>query len=328
MSDCTRYLKHDPLPWLMEGEPWIRYRALVDILDGRLDDAEVRRVREETLEHPVVASIVDELRATGPTSRSLEDCYNPEEPIWKLWLLANMGLLWTDLGLPDDFWNTLFELQSREDAGFRFSPGDRRALTCLSANTVYTLFCLGFMGDARLDRAYHQLLLTQGSDGGWHCDNLPGEEGLSREAESCPFATVNVLQAFSVHPYIRYTGHPDAGVDFLLSHYERRGEPYRPEGWGIGSDWHKLCFPHANYGMLKFADVLSCFRAAHADPRFHQLLHSLSEKQDEGGRFTAESVYPGLEKRGLADLGKPSRWITLIAFRTLKRTPLLPRQSL
>lgn len=259
------------------------------------------------------------------------ECYKPDEPVWRLWLLANAGLFWTDLGLRDEFWNTLFELKDDEGASFKFSTGDSRGLACLSANTIYILLLLGFMGDVRLDRAYQHLLLTQGSDGGWHCDNTPGMEGLREEKESCPFATINVLQAFSVHPYIRYTGYPDAAVDLLLSCYERRDEPYRPEGWGIGSDWHKLCFPHVNYGILKFADVLSCFKVSHGDARFRHLLRLLLEKQDEEGRFPAEVIYPGLDRRLFGEQGEPSRWITLVVLRSLVRMPsglsLAPREG-
>ena len=318
----SRRLNCDPFPWLMQGEPWVKYRALIDLEDRCLEDPEVRRARKSILEHPVIMALVEDLHARGPISNSIMDCYRPEEPIWKLWYLADMGLTWKDIGLQEDFWTSIFDLQVGEDAGFKFSPNDHRSFTCLSANTLYILFRLGFMGHAGLDRSYHHLLLTQGSDGGWHCDNRLDEDGELRDKESCPFATLNVLQAFSIHPFIRYTEHPKGGVEVLLNHWERRQEPYRPDGWGIGSQWHKLIYPYVNYSILKFVDVLSHYRAAHQDPRFHQVLEVLLRKQDDLGRFPSEAVYQGLQGLDIGGEGEPSRWITLAVTRALKRIPL------
>ncbi len=43
------------LDWLLgSGEPWTRYRTLIDILDQPEDDPDVRQARQAMLAHPQV----------------------------------------------------------------------------------------------------------------------------------------------------------------------------------------------------------------------------------------------------------------------------------
>jgi hypothetical protein len=46
-------------PWLLaSGEPWTRYRTLVDLLHRPQDDAEVQAARAEMLAHPQVQALI------------------------------------------------------------------------------------------------------------------------------------------------------------------------------------------------------------------------------------------------------------------------------
>jgi len=48
----------DTLQWLLEsGEPWVRYRTLVDLLDRAEDDPEATTVRADMLAHPRVQAM-------------------------------------------------------------------------------------------------------------------------------------------------------------------------------------------------------------------------------------------------------------------------------
>jgi hypothetical protein len=63
MSDWKSVLKADPTDWLLsEGEPWVRYRTLVDLLDRPEEDPEVIEARKETLADERLKGLVTVLR--------------------------------------------------------------------------------------------------------------------------------------------------------------------------------------------------------------------------------------------------------------------------
>jgi hypothetical protein len=101
---------------------------------------------------------------------------------------------------------------------------------------------------------------TSRTDGGWH-PNRQLAAGSSRQAEpSCPFGTQNILRAL-----ISLRGAGIAGLDeeidragrYLLDAWLRRGEPFRPVGFGIGGTFMKLTYPFVGYSLLKSVDTLS-----------------------------------------------------------------------
>ena len=52
-------LNGDPIPWLLEeGEPWVRYRTLVDLVNQPEDDPEVVAARQAMVEHPKVRELI------------------------------------------------------------------------------------------------------------------------------------------------------------------------------------------------------------------------------------------------------------------------------
>jgi hypothetical protein len=66
-------------------------------------------------------------------------------------------------------------------------------------------------------------------------------------------------------------------------------------------------------------DVLSRFPFARDDPRFAEMLATLTEQADEEGRYTAGSMFRAWKGWSFADKKQPSPWITLLALRVQRR---------
>jgi hypothetical protein len=97
MPDWESVLKADPTDWLLsEGEPWVRYRTLVDLLDLPEDDSEVVAARQAMLDHPKVKALIAEA-ATWP-GYPLKRHNDAKHPLHKLAVLADFGLRADDPG--------------------------------------------------------------------------------------------------------------------------------------------------------------------------------------------------------------------------------------
>jgi hypothetical protein len=87
----------------------------------------------------------------------------------------------------------------------------------------------------------------------------------------------------------------------------------------IGTDWDKLKYPFTDYKILEFLDVLSQFEHAKKRLQESEMLKVLLSKQDENGRYTPESIVKVWSDFDFGQKEKPSRWITFLALRIIKR---------
>ncbi len=78
------------LAWLLESDPWVRYRALLDLAGMTESDPEVAAARREMLEHPSVQGVLSEV-ACWP-GRVLKSHRSAGHPIHRLEFLADIGL--------------------------------------------------------------------------------------------------------------------------------------------------------------------------------------------------------------------------------------------
>jgi hypothetical protein len=109
-------------------------------------------------------------------------------------------------------------------------------------------------------------------------------------------------------------------VEFLLRCWQNRGRiKYAGHDSEIGKDWEKLKYPFTDYKILKYLDVLSQSDAARTDPRMARIADHIMKKADSDGRFHAESIHKVWSDFDFGQKRKPSRWITLLVYRILKR---------
>jgi hypothetical protein len=312
------------LEWLLHAEePWARYNALRDLAGAPAEAPETRAAYAAMQAHPAVADLFAAL-APWPPAAPLARAYDPKDSLWKLATLADFGLARDDPRVAA-LAEAVFAAQA-EGGGFlhggfdHTKTWDARPYICIAHVMTYALARFGYGDDPRLGRAYAQIAAWQRDDGGWHPNqaNLPGGKGAAEP--SCPFGTGNVLRALAAHPQWRGSAVAERGAGYLLTCWERRAEPYRPVGFGIGSTWLKSQYPFVQYQFLKTVDTLSRIPAAGADPRYREMVAHLESKRDDAGRWSAEGVNKPWSAFDFGQKKTPSPWITLLALGILRRS--------
>jgi hypothetical protein len=184
---------------------------------------------------------------------------------------------------------------------------------------TYALARYGYLDDPRVQRAYDYIVEWQRLDGGWHPTEacLPG--GERQKDESCPFGTVNVLRAIGANPDLIESESARRAVEFVLTCWERREEPYRPVGFGMGTTFGKLQCPFVQHQLLKTVDTLSVFPAAMADERYLDMLAAVTEKQSSEGLFVPQGVNKPYAEFDFGQKKEPSPWITFLVARAHHR---------
>jgi hypothetical protein len=176
---------------------------------------------------------------------------------------------------------------------------------------------------ASLPRATQHLVRLV-NENGWRCvcaAELGRFRGPGRKDDPCPVANLYALKALAslsdgISGEVQQATR--LGAEMLLSHWEDQKER-KLYMFGIGSDFRKLKYPFVWYDILHVVDVLSRFPFVHIDPRFQEMLATITAQVDEQGRYTAGSMYQAWKGWSFADKKVPSPWLTLLVWRILKR---------
>ena len=165
-------------------------------------------------------------------------------------------------------------------------------------------------------------LVSLVDENGWRCVAAPelGKfRGPGRKADPCPIANVYALKALSQSPELLDCPATRAGAEMLLRHWENQFQR-KIYMFGIGTDFRKLKYPFVWYDILHVVDVLSRLPFVHSDPRFREMVETITAQADDQGRYTAKSMYRAWKDWSFADKKRPSPWLTLLVLRVLKRT--------
>lgn len=318
----------DPIQWLLESdEPWTRYRTLVDLLDRPQGALEVEAARAEMLAHPQVQELIAE--AAAWPGYALKRHNDAKHSLYKWSTLADFGVQASDPGMHAAI-QTVMAHQSPEGA-FQslvnipkaFGGTGEDAWTwvlCDAPTLLYALLALGLGGDERVQRAVKHLTGLV-DENGWRCVGAPelGRfRGPGRKADPCPIANVYALKALSRVPELLDSGATRTGAETLLWHWEHQTER-KVYMFGIGTDFRKLKYPFVWYDILHLVDALSRFPFVHADPRFREMVETITAQADRDGRYTASSMYRAWKGWSFADKRNPSPWLTFLALRVQRR---------
>ena len=99
MTNLTEKLKNNPTDWLLESNPWTRYRTLTDLLDYLETDNEVIKAKEDLLNDERIIRLADETKdwmSVAPTRNN-----DPKISYFKLRILVDFGIKHTDLNLSE-----------------------------------------------------------------------------------------------------------------------------------------------------------------------------------------------------------------------------------
>ena len=334
-SGPTSEQTHAPaVGWLTESEePWTRYRTLVDLLDCSEDDPLVLETRREMLAHPRIRALIADLSDWG--DRPLKRHNDASHPIYKLSTLAEFGLRADDrvpgssIGMPDIV-DAIMNHQSPEGAiqtvvniPERFGGTGKDAwswMACDAPTLLYSLLALG-LGRRRGLRPAVDHLVSLVHENGWRCAAAPelGRfKGPGRRDDPCPVVNVYALRALAQVPEMAESPAVRAGAEMLLGHWERQGER-KFYLFGIGTDFLKLKLPFVWYNILHVVEALSYYPFVHTDPRFLEMVSTITGQADEIGRYTASSMYRAWKGWSFADKKNPSPWLTFLVLRILER---------
>jgi hypothetical protein len=202
------------------------------------------------------------------------------------------------------------------------------AVLCLNGNMLFALQRLGFGNDPRMQTAIQ-----------WTARAILGEQPIRYYAsgtagpnfacgvnlgQPCGWGANKAMRGLLEVPEEQRTAlikrALEAGARFLLSRDPAAADyPYTNR---VSSTWFKLGFPLSYWSdVLETASNLVDLGYG-GDPRLERAFEWIVEKQDDLGRWKLENSLNGKLWVDIEAKGKPSKWITLRALRTLKRAGL------
>ena len=318
----------DTIQWLLESdEPWTRYRTMVDLLGCSENDPDVQEARAEMLDHPLVQVLVDGVNEWP--GYPLKRHNDAKHPLYKFSTLADFGVRADDPGMQTAI-RSVMSHQS-EDGPYQVIVNIPKAfggtgedqwtwILCDFPTLLYSLLAMGTGDDPGVQKAV-DFLAGLVDENGYRCKGDPALgkfRGPGRREHPCPIANVYALKALSMVPDYLDSPATRTAAESLLSHWELQGQQ-KYYLFGIGTDFRKLKYPFVWYDILHVVDVLSRFPFVRDDPRFLEMLETITSQADEDGRYTASSMYMAWKGWSFADKKNPSPWLTYLVQRIESR---------
>jgi hypothetical protein len=317
-----------PIDWLLEGQPWVEYRARRDLLGQTENSPEVVAARQNMIIAPKIKELIGELGEWPGTV--LKSHKSATHLLHKLAFAADLGLRAGDPGIDQVIENILDNLspeglpQVLVNIGQRYggSGEDQMAwMLCDAPTTIYALVKFGLGDDPRVQTAV-DYLADLIRENGWPCAVSPvvGKfRGPGRKSDPCPYANLVMLKVLSQLPARHNDETTKTGVGTILGLWEQRKER-KPYLFGMGTDYAKLKAPLIWYDILHILTVLTQFPWALSDPHLREMVTIVKDKADAQGHFTPESVWRAWKNWDFGQKRIPSRWLTLIAWRIIAST--------
>lgn len=346
MVDWQKIIKESPIDWLLEeSNPSIRYFALRDILGKNEKHPQVIAAKQAIPNSHVVKRIFQKQNPDGYWEEPTNP-YNPKykSSYWQIMTLGYLGIDKTDarvekacdgifrFQLDDGGFSSftreraLEEYEGQRRKGKEIPPASQwtsslifeHQYSCLTGNMVAALIRIGYGEDSRVKRALEWLVKIQNKDGGWLCPYWKAHVG---DTHGCFSGTICPIEAFSevekenlIRPMKETI---EKGAEFLLMHHLFKADHHGYKV--INKSWLTLGFPwFYGYNILRGLDVLTKLGYVD-DERLNDAVQVVLNKRQSNCAWILESAPIGRMQTNIEAKGKPSKWITLIALRVLKR---------
>jgi hypothetical protein len=299
---------------------------MVDLLSVPEDSGEVLSARRQMIEHPQIVELIT--KAADWPGYPLKRHNDAKHPLYAISTLADFGLVESDPGMEVVVARILahqsadYMLETPLMIPTAFGGSGREIwswMLCDSPTLLYSLLSFGVDQRGHLGEALDHLSRLS-AEIGWQCVGSPdlGKfKGPGRRDDPCPIANVYALKVLSLS-WEKHESSARRGTEMLLHHWQsRQGKKYFL--FGMGTDFAKLKYPFVWYDILHVAEVLSRFPWVHSDPRFLEMMTSITDQADEQGRYTAGSMYMAWKGWSFADKKIPSPWITYLILRIQSR---------
>jgi hypothetical protein len=345
-------LSRSVVEWLLEGPGWIEYRTRLDLLGQSRDDDAAQAARDRMLADAQVQGLLTEL-SDWPWE-VIRNHKSAGHPLHKLSFIAELGLT-VEVPQVKRIASRILDHQSPEGpfqvlmnipAHFGGTGKDQWAWAlCDSPLLLHALGKFGLSADRRVEaaakylaglageiRSQNQELRNPHTDfiipnssfllqDGWGCEHGPelGKfRGPGRKDDPCPYANLIMLKALAELPEYRDGDACRRGAETALTLWAERRTRH-PYMFYAGTDFCKLKAPLVWYDIVHLLDVLSRFRWLSKDPRLREIASVVRARVGRDGRVTPESVWQAWGDWEFGQKKAPSRWLTLLVQRALKR---------
>jgi len=302
------------IPWLLEGDPAIRWQTLRDLVGASVSTVE--RERRKIAREGWGARLLAKQDANGKWAHGQTTDSGLYSPKWISTTYTMLTL--RDFGLPPSS-RTRKTCRVLLDEGLQRDGGINYGIFKISETCVtgMVLSILSYFehDDARLDTVAHHLLDQQMPDGGWNCRRRFGATHSSVNTTILALEGLRLYELHRRHRLKQVRAAQRRGREFLLMHRlfrsDRTGEIIKPVfiRFAFPPRWH--------YDILRALDYFQAVDAAR-DPRLADAIEIVERTRQDDGRWTLQNAYKGKTYFEMERLGAPSRWNTLRALRVLK----------
>jgi hypothetical protein len=316
-----------PLAWLLDEDahnPGVRYFALRDLLHRPDGAPEVAAAQAAVMRSGPIPVILEAQYPEGYWVKPGPG-YSPKyrATVWQLLFLAQLGAVGQvqhDERVRRAVEYVLIHHRATNGA-LSYNGQPAGALHCLWGNLTRALFDLGAASDGRLAQAVDLLARSVTGDGYTAYDRSgiqgPGFCCAYNYGLPCGWGAVRVLWALNRVPTTPVIEAAiGASVDFLLSYDVARADyPYHER---ISAGWFRFGYPlgYVTDVLLNLEALLEAGCAG--DARLEEAVALVRSYQDRTGRWAMMQSYNGRMWTDVEQKGRPSKWVTLRALRTLK----------
>jgi hypothetical protein len=332
VKDWKSVIKSNPVDWLLEEDnPSVRYFTLKDILKKTQKNKDVVAARKEIHTKGLVPRILDRQKDGGYWGKP-EDFYERSKyrgTVWNFIILAEMGANPKDKRIKDTGEFILKWSQDKRSGGFahmgsKYNGGQHSGvIPCLTGNMLWSLIRFGYINDPRIKKGINWITTYQRFDDkvkvapkGWPYDRWKNCWGR----HSCHMGVVKTMKALAEIPKTKRTKSVkktlEEGAEYLLKHHIFKRS--RNLNKISKPTWITFGFPLMYQSdALEVMDILT--RLGYKDKRMKDALDLIISKQNKDGRWNLENTFNGRYLFNIEQKGKPSKWVTLNAIRTLKQ---------
>ncbi|MCP4353811.1 MAG: hypothetical protein GY795_50840 [Desulfobacterales bacterium] len=319
-------LKDDPVPWLLESNPYTKYRTIIDLLELPTDSEIAIQAKHDLVNDIKIKEYIKEVKLWFPTSATRHN--DPKLSHYKLRVLTDFGFTKDDNGIDEIITivcghveNGLFTLRQElpeKGKGFQKPNPDAEewhALPCDSPLITYSMLRLDNLSNLVIYSA--DIIKEKWSDSkGWFCDFFFVNSMYKKLQMGCLMAGLMALEVFSQIPELKESVYSINAYEPIRFHREYGKTMYY---FGRSKKFWALKYPFIWYNALYLAEVLSRFDFLKGDELLKEIIDWIESQQDEKGRFKPTSMFVPYKGWDFADKKEPSPWMTYLCCNILKR---------
>ena len=318
-------LNGDPISWLLESNPWTKYKVLTELLNKPDSSSEVIAAKQELINHPQIQELIKETKNWLPKAPTRNS--DSTVSYYKLRMLTDFGLTINDPSMKEIFdiatahkINNLFASRGTEPIKPQKDKPDPYAdvwhiSPCNSPIILYSLLCLE-PNNSQVKKAVKELKNRWNTKQGWFCHYFFVDGMFKKLQVGCQMAGLMALEAFSKVPELKESTNAQNAYHPLKFHYEYGKTMYY---FGRSKRFWTLKYPFVWYNALYLAEVLTRFEFVKNEELVKELVKWIEQAQDNQGRFTSTSMFMAYKGWDFANKNEPSPWITFLCCRILKR---------